>query len=115
VFRRRRARKEAHRRLKVADKAAHHAAKDFYEVTAAALYRYVADKTEASHSGLTTQQIDSMLTARGVPETTRAEYLKTLEACEFARFTPGERTRQEMEELLKRAEQAILSLDKHLG
>jgi len=115
VFRRRRARKEAHGRLKVAAKAAHHAAKDFYEVTAAALYRYVADKMEASHSGLTTQQIDSLLAARGVPETTRAEYLKTLEACEFARFTPGERTRQEMEELLKRAEQAILSLDKHLG
>ncbi|HEY7697538.1 MAG TPA: BatD family protein [Vicinamibacteria bacterium] len=115
VFRSRRARKEAHGRLKLAAKAAHKEAKDFYEVTAAALYRYVADKTEASASGLTTQQIDAMLAERGVPETARKDYLDTIQACEFARFTPGERTRQEMEELLKRAEQAIVSLDKHLG
>lgn len=115
VFRRRRARKEAHGRLKLAAKAAHGGAKDFYEVTAAALYRYVADKTEASHSGLTTQQIDAMLSERDVPEIARKDYLETIQACEFARFTPGERTRQEMEELLQRAEQAIVSLDKHLG
>ena len=115
VFRRRRARREAHGRLKLAAKAAHGEAKDFYEVTAAALYRYVADKTAASHSGLTTQQIDTMLAERGVPEPTRKDYLETIEACEFARFTPGERTRQEMEELLERAEQTIVALDKHLG
>ena len=114
LWRRRRARKEAHGRLKQAAKKAHHEAKDFYEVTAAALYRYVADKTEVSHSGLTTQQIESMLAERQVPESARAEFLKTIEACEFARFTPGDRTRQEMEELLGRAEQAIVSLDKYL-
>jgi len=74
----------------------------------------VADKTEVSHSGLTTQQIESMLAERQVPESARAEFLKTIEACEFARFTPGDRTRQEMEELLARAEQAIVSLDKYL-
>ena len=114
LWRRRRARKGAHDRLKQAAKKAHHEAKDFYEVTAAALYRYVADKTEASHSGLTTQQIESMLAERQVPESARAEFLKTIEACEFARFTPGDRTRQEMEGLLTRAEQAIVSLDKYL-
>jgi hypothetical protein len=114
LWRRRRARKEAHGRLKQAAKKARHEAKDFYEVTAAALYRYVADKTEVSHSGLTTQQIDSMLEARQVPESARADFLKTIEECEFARFTPGERTRQEMEAFLERAEQAIVSLDKHV-
>ena len=114
LWRRRRARKGAHDRLKQAAKKAHHEAKDFYEVTAAALYRYVADKTEVSHSGLTTQQIESMLAERQVPESARVEFLKTIEACEFARFTPGDRSRQEMEELLARAEQAIVSLDKYL-
>ncbi len=114
LWRRRRARKEAHGRLKQAAKKAHHEAKDFYEVTAAALYRYVADKTEVSHSGLTTQQIESMLAERQVPESARTEFLKTIETCDFARFTPGDRTRQEIEELLARAEQAIVSLDKYL-
>ena len=114
LWRRRRARKEAHGRLKQAAKKAHHEAQDFYEVTAAALFRYVGDKTGVSHSGLTTQQIESMLAERRLPESARVEFLKTIEACEFARFTPGDRSRQEMEELLARAEQAIVSLDKYL-
>ena len=114
LWRRRRAKKEAHGRLKQAAKRAHEGAKDFYEVAAAALYRYVADKNEVSHSGLTTQQIDSMLAERQVPESARAEFLEIVEACEFARFTPGDRTRQEMEALLARAEQAIVSIDKYL-
>ncbi len=113
LWRRRRARKEAHARLKQAATKAHDEAKDFYEVTAAALYRYVADKNEVSHWGLTTQQIESLLTERQVPESARVEFLKIIEACEFARFTPGDRTRPEMEALLARAEQAIVSLDKY--
>jgi hypothetical protein len=114
LWRRRRARKEAHGRLKLAAKRAHSEAQDFYEVTATALYRYVGDKLGVSPSGLTTQQIASMLEQRQVPAEARAEFRKAVEACEYARFTPGERTRKEMEALLAEAEQAIVTLEKHL-
>jgi hypothetical protein len=68
-----------------------------------------------SPSGLTTQTISSMLDERGVPESLRTEFLKTVEVCEFARFTPGERTREEMESLLERAEKTIVTMEKHFA
>jgi hypothetical protein len=88
---------------------------DFYEETAGALYRYVADKLCVSPAGLTAQKISTMLEDRGVPASLRTEFLKTLEACEFARFTPGESTREEMESLLERAEKTIITMEKHFA
>ena len=113
LWRARRAPKAAKGRLKQAHKKAREASKDFYEETADALYRYVADKLGMSPSGLTTQSIDSMLEARGVPESVRSEFLKAIETCELARFTPGARSREEMESLLERAETMLASMEKH--
>ena len=113
LWRARRAQKAAQERLKQAKKLARAASMDFYEETVGALYRYVADKLGVSPSGLTTEKIGVMLEGRGVPETLRTEFQKTVEACEFARFTPGERTREEMESLLERAEKTIVAMEKH--
>lgn len=115
LFRARRAQKTAQGRLKHARQKARSASRDFFEETAEALYRYVADKLGVSSSGLTTQSIDTMLAERGVPAASRSAFLKTIESCEFARFTPGERTREEMESLLERAEKIIVSLEKHFA
>jgi hypothetical protein len=115
LWRSRRARKAAQGRLKHAQKLARTTSMDFYEETASALYRYVADKLGVSPSGLTAQTISSMLDERGVPESLRTEFLKTVEVCEFARFTPGERTREEMESLLERAEKNIVTMEKHFA
>ena len=115
LWRFRRARKAAQERLKQARKFARSTSMDFYEETAGALYRYVADKLGVSPSGLTAQKISVMLEDRGVPESLRTEFLKTVEACEFARFTPGERTREEMESLLERAEKTIVTMEKHFA
>ena len=115
LWRARRAPKTARGRLKKAAKHAKALSKDFYEETAGALYRYAADKLGVSPSGLTPQGIDSMLEERQLPQEVRAEFLKTIESCEFARFTPGERTREEMETLLARAEAIIVALEKHFG
>jgi hypothetical protein len=115
LWRARRARKVAQGRLKQAQKKARTASKDFYEETADALYRYVADKLGVSASGLTSQSIDSMLEERQVPESVRSAFLETIEACEFGRFTPGERSGEEMESLLTRAEKTIVSLEDHFG
>ncbi len=113
MWRARRAQKMAQGRLKQAQKKARTASMDFYEETAGALYRYVADKLGVSPSGLTSQSIQAMLEEHDIPESLGLAYIKTLEACEFARFTPGERSGAEMEKLLDRAEKIIVSLEKH--
>jgi hypothetical protein len=115
LWRSRRAHKMAQGRLKQAQKMARDASMDFYEETAGALYRYVADKLGVSPSGLTTKNIDAMLEERRIAETERKAFIETIESCEFARFTPGERSREEMESLLDRAETIIVSLEKHFG
>jgi hypothetical protein len=115
LWRARRAKKMAQGRLKQALKLARSESKDFYEETARALYAYVADKIGVSPSGLTTKNIDSMMEDREIPQTERRAFIETIESCEFARFTPGERSREEMESLLERAVKIIVSLEKRFG
>jgi hypothetical protein len=112
-FRSRRAHRMARERLGRAAKLARDSSKTCYEEVAAALYRYVADKTSLSASGLTSQTIDGLLKERKVPEELRKEFLEVLDRCEEARFTPGERTREEMESLLNTTEELIVALDRH--
>jgi hypothetical protein len=115
LYRSRRAQRLAQQGLKQARKLARAESGDFYEETAASLYRYVADKLGVSPSGLTTQSIGSVLEERQVPESIRSDFIAAIDACEFARFTPGERSREDMEPLLERAEKIIISLEKHFG
>lgn len=115
VLRSRRAHRMARGRLKRAARLAREGSREFYEEVAAALYRYVADKFGVAASGLTTQSIDRLLEERAVPEDVREAYRRAVEAGEFARFTPGERTRHEMESLLEQAESAIVALEGHLS
>jgi len=115
LFRRRRAHRMAQDRLKLAAKLAAEGSKDFYEEIAAALYKYVGDKKSVSPSGLTTQSIDALLDDGGVSRATRAKFLAVLSKCEEARFTPGTRTREEMETLRARTEALIVWLEKQLA
>jgi hypothetical protein len=112
LFRSRRAHGMARGRLKNASKLASKGSKDFYEEIASALYRYVGDKKSVSPSGLTTESIDEHLEASGVDDVLRTEFAAVLAACEEARFTPGERTREEMTALLGRAEALIVSMER---
>ena len=41
-------------------------------------------------------------------------FATVLAACEEARFTPGERTSEEMTAILRRAEELIVSLDRQI-
>ena len=88
--------------------------KDFYEEIAAALYRYIGDKKSVSPSGLTTESIVQHLEASGVDDGLRTGFATVLAACEEARFTPGERTSEEMTAILRRAEKLIVSLDRQI-
>jgi hypothetical protein len=115
LFRSRRAERTARDRLKGAAKLAAAGSRDFYEEAASALYRYVADKSSTSPSGLTPESMGRMLEERRVPEVLRNELRSVLAALEEARFTPGERTPAEMTSLRERAERLIVSLEKQLG
>ncbi len=114
LFRSRRAQRVAQTRFREARKLAADASKGFYEEVAAALYRYVGDKTSASASGLTAPLIDGLLEERSVSEPSRKEFLAVLAECEEARFTPTERGRDEMEAALARAETLVVRLEKEL-
>ncbi len=114
LFRSRRAQGMARGRLKNASKLASKGAKDFYEEIASALYRYIGDKKSVSPSGLTTESIDEHLEASGVDDVLRTEFAAVLAVCEEARFTPGERTSEEMTTLLRRAEALIVSMERQI-
>jgi hypothetical protein len=113
LFRSRRAHRMARERLKKAAKLTAEGSRDFYDEIAAALYRYVGDKSAASPSGLTSSSIDSILAERSVPEVRRREFQDVLGACEEARFTPGARSREDMESLRSRTEELIVEVERH--
>jgi hypothetical protein len=113
LFRSRRAHRMARRRLKKAAKLASEGSKDFYDEIAVALYRYVGDKSATSPSGLTSAAIDSILAERLVPEALRRSFQEVFGKCEEARFTPGGRTREDMEPLRRRAEELIVGIERH--
>jgi hypothetical protein len=102
----------ARTRLNKAAKLASEASRDFYEEIAAALYRYVADKASLSPSGLTSSSIDRALAEHGIPEDRRREFQEVLGKCEEARFTPGPRSREEMNALRLRTEELIVALER---
>jgi hypothetical protein len=113
LFRSRRANRMARGRLKKAGKFASEGSRYFYEEIAAALYRYVGDKATASPSGLTSAAIDAILAEHSVPEERRREFRDVLGKCEEARFTPGARSREDMETLRARTEELIVEIERH--
>jgi len=114
LFRSRRAQRMARGRLERGRKLASLGSKEFYEEVAAALYRYVGDKKSKSPSGLTMTSIGALLENSGVDDTLRSEFLGVLDECEEARFTPGVRSREAMESLLRRARELIVSVEKQM-
>ncbi len=60
----------------------------FYEETEKALQGYVADKFNLPTSQLNRETITTTLRQAGLSEETTARFVKALERCEFARFSP---------------------------
>jgi hypothetical protein len=115
LSRRRRARRTALKRL-------HRAETDsdlqdiraFYRNVAQALTEFVADKFGRSPTGLTYDRIAGLLAARSVPDGVSRSYLKVLEECDCARFSPEAATTASRVDLLRRAHGAITELESHL-
>jgi len=113
LFRSRRAHRMARERLKKAANLAAEGSKDFYDEIAAALYRYVADKSAASPSGLTSSSIAAVLAEHSIPEGLRREFQEVLDRCEEARFTPGARSGEDMDSLRRRTQELIVEVERH--
>jgi hypothetical protein len=73
----------------------------------------VGDKSATSPSGLTTSAIDALLAEHSVPEALRRDFQEVLGSCEEARFTPGARSREDMESLRARTEGLIVEIERH--
>ncbi|MCM1514862.1 MAG: BatD family protein [Paraprevotella sp.] len=109
-----RAGKEAAKRLKQARKLLkNHDTGAFYEETLRALLGYVADKLNISTTDLAKENVREALVARGVDEALIQQYVEVLEACEFARFAPGD-PQATMDKIYDLSTQAITNLNKSL-
>jgi hypothetical protein len=116
LFRRRRASREARRRLKRARSlAAPGREAAFFAEVDRAVTGYVADKFDASAAGLTRERMAELLEARGVPEDLRRRTFTCLERCDFGRFAAREAGRDQVKALLGQAEEVVSGLERHLG
>ena len=109
-----RARRAARKAAKRLDRAGHRAGDSpavFHEEVACALVDYVADRANRKASGLTYDQLDDILAAKGVPAEPRRRYRVCLETCDFARFVPDSGRPQAVAELVAEARAILRALE----
>ena len=86
--------------------------KEFYAEISHALLGFIADKLNLAAAGLISDEVADKLKARHVSENVISELLSCLQECDFQRFAPAETDDENMKQLYKRAQQAIVDLDK---
>ncbi len=109
-----RARRAARKAAKRLDRAAQRAGDSpasFHEEVAGALVDYVADRANRPAAGLTYDQLDDILAARGVPPEPRRRYRACLETCDFARFVPASGQPQAVADLVAEARAILRALE----
>jgi hypothetical protein len=109
-----RARRAARTAAKRLDRAAGRASGSpatFYEEVAGALVDYVADRENRAASGLTYDQLEDLLAAKGVTAETRRRFRTCLETCDYARFVPDSGRPQAVAELAAEARGILRALE----
>lgn len=113
-MRNKRATKEANKRLKNAAKFLKDKDQDkFYTEMSAALWGYIADKCGIEQSKLSMDTVSEAMKAKNVPDDLVAEFVDTLNSCEFARFAPGD-AEQKMEGLYHKGLDVITQAERKL-
>ncbi len=107
----RRAARTAAKRLAKAEQRAGGSPVQFHEEVAGALVHYVADRANRPASGLTYDQLDDILGAKGVPEEPRRRYRACLETCDFARYVPDSSQPQAVADLVAEARAILRALE----
>lgn len=113
-MRNKRATKEANKRLKNAAKFLNAKDQDkFYTEMSAALWGYIADKCGIEQSKLSMDTVSEAMKAKNVPDDLVAEFVDTLNSCEFARFAPGD-AEQKMDGLYHKGLDVITQAERKL-
>ncbi len=107
----RRAARRAAKRLERAAARAGGSPATFYEEVAGALVDYVADRENRAAAGLTYDQLEDLLAAKGVPAETRRRFRSCLETCDYARFVPDSGRPQAVAELGSEARGILRALE----
>ncbi len=116
LFRGRRARSAARRRLKQArGLMAPGREEAFFAEMDRAVTGYLADKFDLSALGLTRDRIGELLARRGVPEDLSRRAIACLERCDLGRFAARSAAREQTAALLEQGEDVIASLERFLG
>lgn len=86
--------------------------KRFYESLERALHNYLKAKLHIQTSEMSKDRIKSLLISNGVGDTTVAEFIKLLESCEFARYTPASSVAMQLD--YDKAGEVISEIDKQV-
>lgn len=86
----------------------------FYEEIHKALWGYASDKLNLPVASLTTESVREALSGKGVSESAIDEFIRIIEACEYARFAPSSEHLQ-LETIYKDTYSLILQLEENLG
>ncbi len=84
----------------------------FYIAIEKALHNFLKAKLRVETSDISTDKITKLLDEKGVEESTNVDFIALLKEADFARYTPA--SNLEMKEVLERAKQVLVTLDKQL-
>ncbi len=88
---------------------------EFFADVGKALTGYLADKMNFAEAGMVSEEVKRDLQKRGISEAAVNAYFDCLDTCDRIRFSPSEANLDGMKEFLKRAEKAMISMDKELS
>lgn len=109
----RRAYRRAQLRLKEANRLIEEDSPEkFYACVSKAITDYVGDKLNISAAGITTDQLAEELDEKGVSEEIREKLVSCLNECDFARFAPAGRSKNDIRQVLDSARSVIRMMEK---
>lgn len=110
-----RAEKAAHNRLKTAKKSLdQNRQKEFYSDISSALFGYLEDKFHIEKSDFTLDRAVEVMRKKNMDEDLISEVQKTMEQCEYARFSPAGNEGTAMQDMYNRTIKIISSIEKNL-
>jgi hypothetical protein len=88
--------------------------KEFYSEMSRALLGFAADKLNISSAGIISTELEKSLKARGLDAELVDRYIALIQKCDLYRFATTSSSREEMEQTFKKANEAIIKLEKAL-
>ncbi len=79
-----------------------------------ALLGFAADKLNISSAGIISTELEKSLKARGLDAELVDGYIALVQKCDLYRFATTSSSHEEMEQIFKKAKEAIIKLEKAL-